>query len=75
MTNKVTVHLARKLSDGNFGSFDLQFGVEVDVKEGEKFSEVFDRSYSLVESKLIEHALEIDDAVSANLKAKKHGSK
>jgi hypothetical protein len=68
---KINVFLGRKITDGNFGNFDLQFGVEAETLPGETTEAGFDRVYALVEKKLIEHATEVDDAVSETIKKKK----
>lgn len=69
--SKITVHLGRKIGDGNFGSVDIQFSVEDENQPGESTGKAFDRIYGFVEEKLIEHATEFGDAVSESVKSKK----
>lgn len=58
---KVTCSMGRTINIGNYESIRLDYSIELQVKEGEKPSEAWDRAQKMVSSRLDVESKKIED--------------
>lgn len=69
--DRVSVHVGRTISLGNYESVRLDFGLESDVKQDENVKQAFERVRHVAESHLEEAARPIEEALSGKEKRRK----
>lgn len=64
--DKISVGLGRKLSDGNYGSYDIHVDYQTTVGEGESPEDAYKRATRFVKSKIKREIHKITDKGNEN---------